>query len=299
MARRQPRRQIAEERRQFRIDLEPVIDRTNARHVFCAHLLRENQSVPQRRLQTLDRTRHDIGHHACALAAADHQQTQRAGRFGGDEFHRRCREDRRTHRRADGGGFSRKLWVAVEHAWQRGRDRGYPARQKAVGAAEHRIGLVNDAGHAEQPRRQQRRQCRISAKTDHGRRSQPAHQVERHGRAGGERGAGKGQRPRRSAAHGCARHHVDGVLGEQAAVAQRAGIGGKAYAIAAPDQFDAERLGRKQMAAGTARGQQNQRRSGHGLFFFRVPASRATEPPDDGLREAIRRLQHKAERSSP
>ena len=87
MARRQPRRQIGEERRQFGVDLEPVIDRAHARHVFLAHLL-QNQPVPQRRLQPFDRGRHDIGHHPRALAAANHQQAKGAGRFRRINFYR-------------------------------------------------------------------------------------------------------------------------------------------------------------------------------------------------------------------
>ena len=135
--------------------------------------------------------------------------------------------------------------------------------EKTVGAAEHGIGFVNDAGHAEQPCRQQRRQRRIAAEADHGGGLQPPHQIERNGGAGGEHRAGIGQRPRRAAAHGLARHHVDRVPGKQPAVAQRAGVGGEPHAKTAPDQFDAERLGRKQMAAGAARGQQDEGSSGH------------------------------------
>jgi len=119
---------------------------------------------------------------------------------------------------------------------------------------------VNDAGHAEHSGGQQRRQCRIAAEADHGLRAKPPHQIERHRGPGGEQDAGAGQRPRRAAAHGLARHHVDGVPGEQAAVAQRAGIGRKPHAKTALDEFDAERLGGKQMAAGAAGGQQNQGR---------------------------------------
>ena len=105
----QPRRQIGEERRQFGVDLEPVIDRAHPRHVLFAHLLGEDQPVPQRGLQPLDRAGHDIGHHARALAAADHEQAERPARFGRRVFHRGGREDRRPHRRADGGGLSRQL----------------------------------------------------------------------------------------------------------------------------------------------------------------------------------------------
>ena len=159
---------IGEERRQFGVNLEPVIDRAHPRHVFFAHLLGEDQPAPQRRLQPLDRGWHDIGHHPRALAAADHEQAKRTGGVGRSKFHRGRGEDRRAHRRADGGGLAGQTRIAIEHAGQRGRDRADAARQEPVGAAEHRIGLVNDAGHAEQSGRQQRRQCRIAAEADHG-----------------------------------------------------------------------------------------------------------------------------------
>jgi len=70
---------------------------------------------------------------------------------------------------------------------------------------------------------------------------------------------------RRAAAHGLARHHVDIVVGpgEQPAVAQRAGVGRQPHAKAALDQLDAERFGRKQMAAGAAGRQQDERRVVH------------------------------------
>ena len=103
---------------------------------------------------------------------------------------------------------------AIEHARQRGCDRADAARQKTVGAAEHRIGLVQQRRHAEQPCCQQRRHRRIAAEANHGGGLQSAHQIERHDRAGAQHHAGIGQRQGVAAAHGFARHHVDRVLGE-------------------------------------------------------------------------------------
>jgi hypothetical protein len=142
---------------------------------------------------------------------------------------------------------------------------GSRSRKKAVGAPQHRVGVVDDTGDAGEPRGQQRRHGRIAAEADHGRGSQSAHQVERNRSAGGEHHAGAGELPWRAAAHGLARHHVDHVLGEQSAIAQRAGVGDEANAQSPPDQFDAQRLGGKQMTAGAARGQQYQGCSVHGF----------------------------------
>jgi guanosine-3',5'-bis(diphosphate) 3'-pyrophosphohydrolase len=85
-------------------------------------------------------------------ARCDHEQAQRPVRLGGREPHRGRRQDRRTHRRADRGCFGRQRRIAIEDARQRSRNRADPARQKTIGAAEHRIGLVNQRRYAEQPR---------------------------------------------------------------------------------------------------------------------------------------------------
>jgi len=172
--------------------------------------------------------------------------TSKAERFAcsrGRVRHGRSRKDRRPHRRAHGRGLARERRIAVEHAGQRGRNRAGVAREEPVGAAEHRIGIVYDTGRGGEPRRDQRRKGRIAAEPDDGHGLQPADQVERDCRAAEQRDAGAGERQRVAAAHGLARHHIDHVAGEQAAVAQRAGIGGKADAKAALDQLDAERFG--------------------------------------------------------
>ena len=260
MARRQPRRQIAEERRQLGIDLEPVIDRAYPRHVFLAHLLRQDQAAPQRRLQP---SRRADGTMSLITRAPwlppTTSRRKRPVRFGRSKRHRGGGKDRGTHRRADGRGLAGQRRIAIEHAGQRGRDRIDAAGEKTVGAAEHGVGVVNDGGHAEQFCRHQRRHRRIAAEADHGRGLQPPHQIGRHQRAVAEHERGTRQRHRIAAAHGLARHHVDIVRGEQPAVAQRAGIGRQPHPQAAPDQLDAERFGGKQMAAGAARGEKDQR----------------------------------------
>ena len=60
VTRRQPRRQVGEERRKLRFYPQPIIDRAHPRHVFVAHLLRQNQPLPQRRSKLFDCARHDV-----------------------------------------------------------------------------------------------------------------------------------------------------------------------------------------------------------------------------------------------
>src|SRR5438128_2440945 len=68
----------------------------------------------------------------------------------------------------DANGTAAAVRIAIEHARKRGGNCVDAAGEKAVGATEHGIGVVNDAGHAEQPCRHQRRQRRIAAEADHG-----------------------------------------------------------------------------------------------------------------------------------
>ena len=150
MVRGQPRRQIAEERRQFGVDLEPVIDRAHPRHVLLPHLLGQDEAIPQR-----GSSRSIAPGTISVITRAPWLPPTTSSRNGplgsGDVFHGGRREDRGAHRRADGGGLARKLWIAIEHARQRGRNRADAAGQKTVGAPEHRVGVVNDAGHAAEP----------------------------------------------------------------------------------------------------------------------------------------------------
>src|SRR3569833_635532 len=59
-----------------RIEGRPIAASADAVHVLVADLLGQHQAAPQRMLQPLDRARHDIGHDARALAAADDEQAQ-------------------------------------------------------------------------------------------------------------------------------------------------------------------------------------------------------------------------------
>src|SRR5215467_8173704 len=106
MIRRQTRGQIGEERCELTLDLQAFVSATNARHVLLAHLLGENQSVPQGWLEPLDRARHDVAHHARALAAANYQQAKRSRQFGWDVPGLSRSENCGPHRGTDRGRLS-------------------------------------------------------------------------------------------------------------------------------------------------------------------------------------------------
>ena len=74
------RRQIGEERRDLGGDFRPRVNVLDARDVLLARLLHDREPRLQMRLEPLDRRRHDVGHDARTLAAAEHDQTERAGR---------------------------------------------------------------------------------------------------------------------------------------------------------------------------------------------------------------------------
>ena len=74
------RRQVGEERRHLGGDPGPRVDLLDPRDVLLARLLHDRQAHLQMRLEPLDRGRHDVGHDAGALAAAEHHEAQRSGR---------------------------------------------------------------------------------------------------------------------------------------------------------------------------------------------------------------------------
>ena len=100
--------------------------------VLLARLLHDREPRAQRRVELLDRGRHDVGHDARALAAAEHQEPQRRRRLG-----RRDRASRRP--RSPPGRTGLPVCVAlaasaasrVEHAGKAGRDRGRRAAPAA------------------------------------------------------------------------------------------------------------------------------------------------------------------------
>ena len=82
MARRHARRQVREERLDLRGHLQLGVGFAHARQILIARLLHDMQPLAQRLVEPLDRGRHDVGHDARALAAAEHQKMQRAAGVG-------------------------------------------------------------------------------------------------------------------------------------------------------------------------------------------------------------------------
>ena len=76
MRRRQPRRQIGKERRDVGGNAEPNISRAHSIDVFGARLLDDREPRANTGVKFFDRRRHDLRHHAGALAAAEHDQAQ-------------------------------------------------------------------------------------------------------------------------------------------------------------------------------------------------------------------------------
>ena len=162
------RRQVGEERRDLGGDAQPRVGLAHARQILVARLLGEQQPRAQRRVEPLDRRRHDLGHDARALAAAEHQQAQRArpapaaanGVAAAAITAGRTGLPVRVALAASAGS-------RVEHAGEAGRDRGHARRQQPVGAAHHGVLLVDDGRDL-----QHRRGARPAAASD-SRRSRP------------------------------------------------------------------------------------------------------------------------------
>ena len=70
------RRQVRKERRGLGGNAELGVGALHGLDVLGARLLHDRQADQQRRRDMLDRFRHDLGHHARALAAAENQQPQ-------------------------------------------------------------------------------------------------------------------------------------------------------------------------------------------------------------------------------
>ncbi len=281
---RHARRQIGEKRRDLGRDGDLGIGLADTRQILLARLLHDREARAQARIEAADRGRHDIGHDAGALAAAENQQPQRIAvrrirrRRGGN--------DRRPHRIAGQRRLGGRRRSAAEHVGKRGGDRGHARRQEPVGPPDHRVGVMNQARHAAPGRRQHRRNGRIAAEADDGGGLEPADQ-----------GAGLDQAEAEHAIRFCvkaiglraaqrrARHDVDGVVGERAAVARGAPIGGEMNGDAALGQRRRQRFGRKQMAARTA-GRDQHRRAGQAAGI--TPASRRVRSRREVARAAAR-----------
>jgi len=131
-------------------------------------LLAHLDAPPQRGRQRREGRRHDIGEDAGALAPAGDQQPERPVRRGRVVAGAAQGCDGGPNRVADAGDTARTVaGDAFGLGERRGDCRGAPGEQP-VGAAEHRILLVQHAGDAEPPARHQRRHRRVAAEADGG-----------------------------------------------------------------------------------------------------------------------------------
>ena len=80
MRRGDPRRHVVEERAELGFDAEPRIGVAHAVDVLRTALLRDAEQAPHLCRQRRDRRRHEVGHEARALAAAEDQKTERLAR---------------------------------------------------------------------------------------------------------------------------------------------------------------------------------------------------------------------------
>ena len=119
------------------------------------------------RIEPLDRGRHDVGHDARALAAAEHEQPERARRLRRGD---RASPPPRSPPAAPG--------CRCASPWRRASARASStpaklvaialtrAREQPVGAPHHRVLLVDERRDLAQRRRQHRRHGRIAAEAD-------------------------------------------------------------------------------------------------------------------------------------
>ncbi len=181
--------------------------------------------------------------------------------------------DSRPYRIAGHGRLRRERGLVAKNIGKGGADRGDAWRQQPVGPADDGIGIVDQARYAPPHARQHRRQRRIAAEADDGRRLQSADQRPGLDKAKAEHRGGARHLERTAAAQRRAGDDMDGVVGEGAAIARRALVGGEMNGDAALKQRRRQRLGRKQMAAGAAGGEQHRPPPRRSVDHARLPAA--------------------------
>ena len=272
MARSDPRRQIGEKRRDLGRDLRSRIGVGNPGEVLLARLLHHGEARLQIARESLDCDRHDVGHDARALAAAEYHKAYQPRCFRSGVGRGRRRDHRRPHRIAGARRLGAKLLLAIQHPGEAGRDGVDPRRKKPVGASHHRVLLVDQRGDLAQRRRQHRRDGRIAAKADHRRWPHAREQAQALHGADAEHRRRARQRQRVAATHGRARDDVNVPRRKRLAVAFGAMVGRKRHGDAAPAERLRERFGGKQVSAGPAGGQQNKR---HAVCSLRAMKNRS------------------------
>jgi hypothetical protein len=254
--RRDTRRQVGEERRDLGFDANSRIRLHHAQRVLAARLLHDIEPRPQIGCHLLDRGRHHIGHHARALAAAGNEHAERAGRVrigfrGGRKHHRpyRIAGERRL------GGERRR----ERHVRKAGGDRVHARAEHPVGAPHHGIGVMDHGRDTPERCGEHRRQRRIAAETDHRNRPDAAQQAQRLDGPDTQGHDGSRQRNRIASADRGARDQVDLARRKIPPVARRAFIGRKIDRDTAPPQRLRQGIGGKQMSAGPAGREQDER----------------------------------------
>ena len=177
---RDARRQVGEERRDLGRDAEPAHRRRATRaDVLRARLLHDRE--PRRRCgcEPLDRGRHDVGHDARALAAAEHQEAERPAALR--RRHRASPPPRAPPAAPD---------CRCASPWRRASARARARRRKLVAIAVTRGASSRLArpitafcswitvGNAAQRRREHRRHGRIAAEADDRGRLEAAEQAQ-------------------------------------------------------------------------------------------------------------------------
>ena len=196
--------------------------------------------------------------HARALAAAEHEQTQRIGRSP-DRASAAAATTAGPHRIAGERRFRGELRLVPQQIGERRGDGDDARRQQPVGAPDHGIGVVDQRRHAAPCRRQHRRHGRIAAEADHRGGLQPADQRPGLDDAETERRGGSGHGDRIAPAQRRAGDHVNRVVGEARRHSARPGGRSRDERRCRVDQRRRERFGREQMAAGPAGRDQDRR----------------------------------------
>jgi hypothetical protein len=275
-------RQVAEERRDFDGEAEPVIGVEHPRDVLVAGLLGDRQPRPQRHRHKLDGGRHHVGHDAGALAAAEDQDAQRpAGiRIG---YAGRC-DDGRPDRISGVDDLGAEFRIIGEQPGKAGGDGLDATAQQPVGAAKDGVRLVDHCRDVALRRGKQRRKGRIAAEADHGGGLHLLHQAEAHDGTATQFDGGAGETQRIWTCEGCARDDSGRAAGK-IPVAGGALVGKEIDSDAALPQREGEGLGRKQVSPCPAGSHENERLAAVLIThttppaIFKLPGDRRSTSP--------------------
>ena len=254
----QAARHVAEKAADLGVNAARTIGRVDTRDIFLAGLLGDPQAGAQGRRQGGQCRRQNVGEHTGALTAAGDQQVDRpvAGRRAIGAIAQSG--DLVAHRVADGPRFG---LVAGGHAGgfgERGGDGGGVTRQQSIGPAQHRVLFVQDDRQTEPAGGHNRRHAGEPAEADHRRRRQSGEQDAGLKHAEGEgAAAGQSAQPAAAGAFGGDTVNRQIMAGDFERLAAR--VGDQHRPRTACQQSAGQSLGRKQMAAGAAGGEGDNR----------------------------------------